>query len=245
MVIEPSVVEPAPTETLDPVVETPISPSAIEPSSTETLDPAVEAPIDPITGGNGNPGSSSNTSNGNQVAVNSNFDYSVHNTVVYNYSSTESHETVINEVTQTNSDPLNAQMGQANSDPQLSDGFSCGTSAARLGRSYRFESRQFFRGNRRRSRVDRITNFEAEAGDTLELSRRLFKGIGELDFVAVANRKASQRAARTDNDIIYEQSTGRLYFNANSNARGFGSEGGLFAILESTPLINESHFVIF
>ena len=222
-------------QVLDPAVAEPmvIEPSVVEPAPTETLDPVVETPIDPITGGNGNPGSSSNTSNGNQVAVNSNFDYSVHNFTVYSYSST------------TNQETLNAQMGQANSDPQLSDGFSCGTGAARFGRSYRFESRQFFRGNRRRSRVDRITNFEAEAGDTLELSRRLFKGIGELDFVAVANRKASQRAARTDNDIIYEQSTGRLYFNANSGDSGFGSKGGLFAILESTPLINDSHFVIF
>ena len=212
MVIEPSVIEPAPTETLDPVVET---------------------PIDPITGGSSNPGSSSNTSNGNQVAVNSNFDYSVHNFTVYSYSSTQNQET------------LNAEVSQANSDPQLSDGFNCGIGEARLGRSYRFESRQFFRGTRRRSRVDRITNFEAEAGDTLELSRRLFKGIGELDFMAVANRKGSRRAARTDNDIIYEQSTGRLYFNANSGDQGFGSKGGLFAILESTPLISDSQFVIF
>ena len=212
MVIEPNVVEPAPTETLDPVVET---------------------PIDPITGGSSNPGSSSNTSNGNQVAVNSNFDYSVHNFTVYSYSSTQNQET------------LNAEVSQANSDPQLSDGFNCGIGEARLGRSYRFESRQFFRGTRRRSRVDRITNFEAEAGDTLELSRRLFKGIGELDFMAVANRKGSRRAARTDNDIIYEQSTGRLYFNANSGDQGFGSKGGLFAILESTPLISDSQFVIF
>ena len=218
------------SEATNPMVIPPID---VEPAPTETLDPVVETPIDPITGGSSNPGSSSNTSNGNQVAVNSNFDYSVHNFTVYSYSSTQNQET------------LNAEVSQANSDPQLSDGFNCGIGEARLGRSYRFESRQFFLGTRRRSRVDRITNFEAEAGDTLELSRRLFKGIGELDFMAVANRKGSRRAARTDNDIIYEQSTGRLYFNANSGDQGFGSKGGLFAILESTPLISDSQFVIF
>lgn len=227
MTTEPQVLDPA---VVEPMV---IEPSVIEPAPTETLDPVVETPIDPITGGSSNPGSSSNTSNGNQVAVNSNFDYSVHNFTVYSYSSTQTQET------------HNAQVSQANSDPQLSDGFNCGIGEARLGRSYRFESRQFFRGTRRRSRVDRITNFEAEAGDTLELSRRLFKGIGELDFMAVANKKGSRRAARTDNDIIYEQSTGRLYFNANSGDQGFGSKGGLFAILESTPLISDSQFVIF
>jgi hypothetical protein len=215
----------------NPMVVEPIEPDVAEPATTETLDPVVETPIDPITGNNSNPGSSSNTSNGNQVAVNSSFDYSVHSYTVYSYSSTQNQET------------LNAQVSPANSNSQLSESFSCGTSEARLGQSYRFASRQFFSG--RRSRVERITNFDAEAGDTMELSRRLFKGIGELDFVSVANRKGSQRAARTDNDIIYEQSTGQLYFNANSSDQGFGSKGGLFAILDSSPLIGDSQFVIF
>jgi len=222
------VLDPAAT---NPMVVEPIEPDVAEPATTETLDPVVETPIDPITGNNSNPGSSSNTSNGNQVAVNSSFDYSVHSYTVYSYSSTQNQET------------LNAQVSPANSNSQLSESFSCGTSEARLGRSYRFASRQFFSG--RRSRVERITNFDAEAGDTMELSRRLFKGIGELDFVTVANRKGSQRAARTDNDIIYEQSTGQLYFNANSSDQGFGSKGGLFAILDSSPLIGDSQFVIF
>ena len=219
------------TQVLDPAVAEPlaIDPNSATPAPTETLDPAVNTPIDPITGNNSNPGSSSNTSNGNQVAVNSSFDYSVHSYTVY--SSTQNQEI------------LNAQVSPANSNSQLSESFSCGTSEARLGRRYRFASRQFFRS--RRSRVERITNFDAEAGDTMELSRRLFKGIGELDFVTVANRKESQRAARTDNDIIYEQSTGRLYFNANSGDQGFGSRGGLFAILDSSPLIGDSQFVIF
>jgi hypothetical protein len=219
------------TQVLDPAVAEPmvIDPNTATPAPTETLDPAVSTPIDPITGSNSNPGSSSNTSNGNQVAVNSSFDYSVHSYTVY--SSTQNQEI------------LNAQVSPANSNSQLSESFSCGTSEAQLGRSYRFASRQFFSG--RRSRVERITNFDAEAGDTMELSRRLFKGIGELDFVTVATRKGSQRAARTDNDVIYEQSTGRLYFNANSSDQGFGSKGGLFAILDSSPLIGDSQFVIF
>lgn len=235
------------TQVLDPAVTEPmaIDPNAATPAPTETLDPSVNTPIDPITGNNSNPGSSSNTSNGNQIAVNSNFDYSVHNYTVYSHSSTHNQETLITQIIQTNSDPQlsNAQVSPANSNSQLSESFSCGTSEARLGRSYRFASRQFFRGHR--SRVERITNFDAEAGDAMELSRRLFKGIGELDFVTVANRKGSQRAARTDNDIIYEQSTGQLYFNANSSDQGFGSKGGLFAILDSSPLIGDSQFVIF
>jgi hypothetical protein len=210
------------TGTEDTVV---IDPQIIDPAPAETINPLPSDPLTPINNNESdaltNPATPSNTSNGNQILVNSPIYNSTESNDTYNYTSIEHNTTIVNQ------------------------GFSTQSQSDKKATTYRFESRQFFRGNRRRLRVDRITNFEAEAGDTFELSRRLFKGIGELDFVAVANRKASQRAARTDNDIIYEQSTGRLYFNANSGDSGFGSKGGLFAILESTPLINDSHFVIF
>jgi hypothetical protein len=213
-----------------------LDPAVIEPAATETIDPVVEAPLDPITGTESGSGSSSNTSNGNQVAVNSNFDYSVHNLTVYSYSSNQNQETLYN------------GMGQTNSESQLEDGFLCGTSEASgslsLSRRYRFDSRQYFRGLRRRSRVDRITNFNGDAGDTLELSKRIFKGMGDLDFVAVGSKRGRNRAAKTDSDIIYEQFSGRLYFNANSEEKGFGTKGGLFAIFETAPVLGSSDFII-
>lgn len=219
----------------DTQVLNPIEPEVAEPAQTETIDPVVEAPLDPITGTDSGSGSSSNTSNDNAVAVNSNFDYSVHTYTIYSYSSSENHET------------LNTQLGQANSDSQLAEGFSCGTGniSSNLGRSYRFDSRQYFRGSRRRSRVDRITNFSGDAGDTLELSRRIFKGIGELDFVAVGSKQGRNRAARTGSDIIYEKFTGQLFFNANDEDRGWGKQGGLFAIVDASPMLGSSDFIIF
>jgi hypothetical protein len=220
-VLDPVVLEPAATETLDPVV--------MEPAATETIDPVVEEPLDPITGTES--GSPSNTSNGNQVAVNSNFDYSVHNLTVYSYTSTQTNES------------LTTQMSQASGELREGNEFNCGTVNGRLGRSYRFDSRDYFR-SKRRNRVDRITNFSSESGDTLELARRVFKGIGDLDFVSVANRKKAKKAARTDSDIIYERSSGRLYFNANDDDKRFGAQGGLFAVLESSPLISSSDFIL-
>jgi hypothetical protein len=210
------------TQVLEPAVIEPavIEPAVIEPATTETIEPVVAEPVDPITGSNSNPGSSSNTSNGNQVAVNSNVDYSTHNTNIYNDSST----TTINQVSLTTH---------------------CGVMTTQLARSYRFDSREYFRGSGRLSRVDRIINFSGAEGDSLELSRRIFKGIGDLDFVAVGNAKASKRAARSDNDIIYETSTGKLYFNSNDSDLGFGKQGGLFAIMEASPLISRNDFVIF
>jgi hypothetical protein len=225
-VLEPAVIEPA-------VIE----PAVIEPATTETIEPVVAEPVDPIMATNSNPGSSSNTSNGNQVAVNSNFDYSTHHLNIYNYSYSSN--------TTTNQESLTTQMGQASGTLQEQDGFNCGVMTTRLARSYRFDSREYFRGSGRLSRVDRIINFSGAEGDSLELSRRIFKGIGELDFVAVGNAKASKRAARSDNDIIYETSTGKLYFNSNDSDLGFGKQGGLFAIMEASPLISRNDFVIF
>ena len=219
------------TQVLDPAV---IEPAVIEPAPAETLDPVVEEPLDPITGLEPVQGSSSNTSNGNQVAVNSTFDYSVNTVTMYNYSSTQTQESMTNQVSQPGNELL--AIGD--------DDFSCSVSSSRIGRIYRFDSRQYFRGGRGKARVDRIINFSSEAGDGVELSRRVFKGIGELDFTTVANKRGSKRAARTDTDLIYERSSGRLYFNANDDGKGFGNNGGLFAIFESSPMISSSDFTI-
>lgn len=224
-VLDPAVADPT---VMDPAV---VDPAVIEPAATETLDPVVEEPLDPITGTES--GGSSNTSNGNQVAVNSYLDYSTNNLTFYSYTSTENNESLTN------------QMSQASGELQLTDDFNCGTVNARLSRSYRFESTKYFKKNKRKSRVDRITDFNSDAGDTLELSRRVFKGIGDLDFVSVGSKRGTKRAAKTDVDIIYNQSSGKLYFNANDDDKSFGAKGGLFAVLESSPLISGSDFIVF
>lgn len=219
------------TQVLDPAVVDPavVDPAVVEPAATETIDPVIEEPLDPITGTES--GGSSNTSNGNQVAVNSYLDYSTNNLTFYSY--TENNESLTN------------QMSQASGELQLTDDFNCGTVNSRLSRSYRFESTKYFKKNKRKSRVDRITDFNSEAGDTLELSRRVFKGIGDLDFVSVGSNRGAKRAAKTDVDIIYNQSSGKLYFNANDDNKSFGSKGGLFAVLESSPLVSSSDFIVF
>ena len=302
-VADPAVIDPAPTETLDPVVEEPLDPAVadpavIEPATTETLDPVVEDPADPITGLDSEKSGYSNTSNGNQIAVNSTFDNSENNLTVYDYTSINKQETIISQsnpperapqvvideystehnsafynytwisneetianqskppeitpqvITESNfNEMINSASNQVSQPGNEllaigDDDFSCSVSSSRIGRIYRFDSRQYFRGGRRKARVDRIINFSSEAGDGVELSRRVFKGIGELDFTTVANKRGSKRAARTDTDLIYERSSGRLYFNANDDARGFGNNGGLFAIFESSPMISSSDFTI-
>jgi hypothetical protein len=215
------------TQVLDTVV---LEAEALEPAAPETIDPVIEETLDPITGTES--GSSSNISNANLVAVNSIFDYSEHNISVYSYTYTQTNES------------LSTQISQGSGELQEGNEFNCATANSRLSYSYRFDSRSHFR-NKRRNRVDRITNFSSESGDILELARRVFKGIGDLDFVSVTNRRQANKAARTDSDIIYERSSGRLYFNANDDDKRFGAKGGLFAVLETAPLISSSDFILF
>jgi Ca2+-binding RTX toxin-like protein len=86
--------------------------------------------------------------------------------------------------------------------------------------------------------------FNGANGDKLELKRRVFKGIGELEFQSVDNRRQLKRVAKSDADIIYQESNGRLFFNANGDTKGFGDQGGMFAILESTPFLSSDHFIL-
>jgi hypothetical protein len=204
---------------------TPIAPVVVEPAPTETLPPITDTPLDPITGSASPTGAPTNTSNNNQILVNSPIYNPTNSHNTYNYTSNyNDNSTQITQLTPT-----------------------CATSElqkARLGREYLFDSSLYFRRSSKKPRIDRITNFSAESGDILKLARNTFKGIGELDFVATANKRASKQAAKTDKDIIYELSSGKLYFNANTEDKGFGKQGGLFAILEGSPVIGSSNFIL-
>lgn len=204
-----------------------------------TEGPAVTAPEDPITG-NGY----TNTSNGNQVAVLSTIDYST-NTVIYNYTLT-SNSTEHN----ASSNHYSMNGGTATSNASLSAGSPDDVTGApgnaslqRNGFHLRFNSGAYFRSQGAR-RIDRIMGFNGTNGDKLELSRRVFKGIGELEFESVDNRRQLKRAAKSDADIIYQESNGRLFFNSNGDSKGFGDQGGMFAILESAPILSADHFIL-
>jgi hypothetical protein len=119
-----------------------------------------------------------------------------------------------------------------------------GNSLRRSGHRYIFNSKEYFSGNLKQRRVDRIINFSPSDGDALALSRKRFRGIDKLDFTQVASRKDLKSAARGDFDVIYLEPRGELYFNQNGDARGFGRSGGLFAILETAPSISSEQFML-
>lgn len=95
--------------------------------------------------------------------------------------------------------------------------------------------------------VDTITDFKVSEKDKLVISKATFStlksGIGDgvnnvLDFAVVNGSAASSTAL-----IVYDSLDGKLYYNQNGTATGFGS-GGLFAILSGNPSISAKDFRI-
>lgn len=121
--------------------------------------------------------------------------------------------------------------------------FEISASLQRNGFHLLFTSRACFRGKGAR-RVDRIFAFNESNGDKLVLSRKVFKGIGKLEFDSVSNGKQLRRAPNTEADIVYQESFGEILFDSNGDENSFGNNRGLFAILESTPFLNADHFIL-
>jgi len=140
--------------------------------------------------------------------------------------------------TNNTSTPSSTSTNTSNQDPITGS-----TSLMRSAVDFRFVSSDYFSRNGIR-RVDRIFGFNTSSGDMLAISRRVFKGIGSMDFEIAANRKQLRAMAKSDADIIYQESSGQLFFNANGEEKGFGKSGGMFAILEGSPLISSSNLML-
>ena len=106
--------------------------------------------------------------------------------------------------------------------------------------AYRFV---FFRdegyGN---NKADIITNFNPKK-DTIGLSDFKFNGLDEVNLANVDNKKQLEKEKNRNSNIIYNRKKGGLYFDANGPKAGFG-KGGMFALIDSTPELNETSFEI-
>jgi hypothetical protein len=224
-----------------------------------------EAPVsqqqDPITGLDASTSDYTNTSNGNQVAVLSTIDYST-NLHVYNYTiynnSTTTNTTVAPPSNTTNDDstttnttvapPSNTTNDESRNPENTSNSTGTGsnsgsTSLQRSGLHIRFTSRQYFARKGAR-RVDRIYGFNPSNGDMLELSRSSFKGIRDMNIAIAESKDQKKELSRSDAEIIYHEPSGKMFFNANGEDRGFGRRGGLFAILEDAPIIGSDQLML-
>ena len=88
--------------------------------------------------------------------------------------------------------------------------------------------------------VDKITNFKPSS-DVLKIDVSDFGLDRTSSFKTGKNKKqVLKKLARFDDEFLYDQKKGGLYFNENGSAKGFG-DGGIIAILKGSPDLTSSH----
>ena len=94
--------------------------------------------------------------------------------------------------------------------------------------------------------IDRITDFNAQQ-DKIVLSKKTFTALQSslgnsfskaTEFARVAN---DSQAATSNAFIVYSAGSGKLFYNQNGNASGYGS-GTQFATLDALPVLTAANF---
>ena len=87
---------------------------------------------------------------------------------------------------------------------------------------------------------DVVVNFSVNDGDRLELRRSTGNASG---FKAVTGRQGVRKQLSSQTLVIYDESTGGLYLNANGRNDGFGHNGGLLAVMDAQPQLTAEAFI--
>ena len=94
-----------------------------------------------------------------------------------------------------------------------------------------------------KKQADVIKDFDPNEGDLLLVDKDVF-GLGnEVELKVVTGKKASKKASKSNNNFIYDNKKGLLFFNENGQGKGWGN-GGLFAKLQGAPELDASDFTI-
>jgi Ca2+-binding RTX toxin-like protein len=89
--------------------------------------------------------------------------------------------------------------------------------------------------------ADKILDFNPDEGDRILVDKEVFGK--RVKLKAVSSRRGLNKALRSKNNFVYEESKGRLYFNENGKEKGWG-DGGLHAVLEGKPKNNKKSWVL-
>lgn len=117
-----------------------------------------------------------------------------------------------------------------NQDVLISDSKDKDTTSRVIGKPAKFTSKL----------VDKITNFKPSS-DVLKIDVSDFGLDRTSSFKTGKNKKqVLKKLARFDDEFLYDQKKGGLYFNENGSAKGFG-DGGIIAILKGGPDLTSSH----
>ena len=92
-----------------------------------------------------------------------------------------------------------------------------------------------------------IKDFDPSDGDILHFGGNIADSLplkDELDIKVVQTSNQLMEASEEDLDFVYYEPLGYLYHDQNSEARGFGSDGGVIAVLDGGPNLNIESFLI-
>ena len=93
--------------------------------------------------------------------------------------------------------------------------------------------------------IDRILDFDSDEGDMIVLDDERLIGLDKnSEFAVAANNNIVKELSREDADIIYLQSKGKLIYDSNDDKKGFGKQGGVFAVMKGKPEIIEDSIQI-
>jgi len=95
-----------------------------------------------------------------------------------------------------------------------------------------------------KAKADQITSFNSDKEDKLALSTNAFQGLSEINLVTVSSKRQLKAQKTQPSNFIYYENKGKLFFDQNGTQKGYGEEGGLFAILKGGPDLTESSFLI-
>ena len=87
------------------------------------------------------------------------------------------------------------------------------------------------------SSADRITNFSTKDKDKVLNSSSVFGLSGKGTFKIANNLKTLDKLSKSKTQFIYSKVDGGLYFNHNGTEAGYGTGGGIFAVLEGNPTL--------
>ena len=94
-----------------------------------------------------------------------------------------------------------------------------------------------------KKKADKIKDFDPDEGDSILVDKDVFGLVKKIKLKIVAGKKSSKKVAKSNNDFVYDEKKGFLYFNENGKEKGWG-DGGLFVKLLGAPELGESDFTI-
>ena len=90
--------------------------------------------------------------------------------------------------------------------------------------------------------IGKVSKVKDHHGDAIYSVDEL--GAFEGSFAIASNKKDLKALMKSDADVVYDESKGRLYLNDNGTAKGWGAKkvGGLLAKFKGKPELTADHF---